>query len=112
MVCVQGDEPMLVPDMIDAVVAPLKKAPSIPCTVLAMHITEEAIWRNPDTVNLIHNDAGGVLYTSRAGSPLQGPVHAGIGCAPHLREIRVPLALSQGIHAASGNPAGKTRSLR
>ncbi|MDK9701585.1 MAG: 3-deoxy-manno-octulosonate cytidylyltransferase [Sulfuritalea sp.] len=69
VVCVQGDEPMMLPDMIDAVVAPLKRDPAIPCTVLAMHITEEGIWRNPDTVKLIYNAHGEVLYTSRAAVP-------------------------------------------
>jgi 3-deoxy-manno-octulosonate cytidylyltransferase (CMP-KDO synthetase) len=69
VVCVQGDEPMLAPDMINAVVAPLKEFPDIPCTVLAMHITEEAIWRNPDTVKLIYNAKGEVLYTSRVPLP-------------------------------------------
>jgi len=69
VVCVQGDEPMMRPDMIDAVVSPLLAQPSIPCTVLAMHITEESIWRNPDTVKIIHNEAGEVLYTSRAPVP-------------------------------------------
>lgn len=69
VVCVQGDEPMLAPDMIEAVVAPLKASPDIPCTVLAMHITEEEIWRNPDTVKIIHNTKGEVLYTSRSPVP-------------------------------------------
>ncbi len=69
VVCVQGDEPMLAPDMIDAIVAPLEKSRNIPCTVLAMHITEEAIWRNPDTVKIIHNEEGEVLYTSRSPVP-------------------------------------------
>lgn len=69
IVCVQGDEPMMRPDMIDTVVAPLHKNPLIPCTVLAMHIAEESIWTNPDTVKIIHNDKGEVLYTSRAPVP-------------------------------------------
>lgn len=69
VVCVQGDEPMMAPDMIDAVVKPLIDNPDIPCTVLAMHITEEDIWRNPDTVKIIHNANGEVLYTSRAAVP-------------------------------------------
>ena len=69
VVCVQGDEPMMRPDMIDVVVAPLRADSSIPCTVLAMHITEESIWRNPDTVKIIHNEAGEILYTSRAPVP-------------------------------------------
>lgn len=69
VVCVQGDEPMMRPDMIEAVVSPLLANPSIPCTVLAMHVTEESIWLNPDTVKLIHNASGEVLYTSRAPIP-------------------------------------------
>lgn len=69
VVCVQGDEPMLRPDMIDAVLGPLKDDASIPCTVLAMHITDESIWRNQDTVKIIHNARGEVLYTSRAPVP-------------------------------------------
>ena len=69
IVCVQGDEPMMRPDMIDVVVAPLIKDPAKAGTILAMHITEEDIWRNPDTVKLIFNASGEVLYTSRAAVP-------------------------------------------
>jgi 3-deoxy-manno-octulosonate cytidylyltransferase (CMP-KDO synthetase) len=69
VVCVQGDEPMLRADMIDAVVAPLVNTPSIPCTVLAIHITEKSQWLNPDIVKVVHNDAGEVLYTSRVPIP-------------------------------------------
>lgn len=80
VVCVQGDEPMMRPDMIDAVIQPLLDHASIPCTVLAMHITDESLWRNPDTVKIIHNDAGEVLYTSRAPIPYcKGPFSAALG---------------------------------
>lgn len=69
VLCVQGDEPMMRPDMIDAAMAPLLTDPEIPCTVLAMHIVEESVWLNPDTVKIIHNAAGEVLYTSRTPVP-------------------------------------------
>lgn len=69
VVCVQGDEPMMRPDMIDAVIEPLKKNSSIPGAILAMDIFDEEIWRNPDTVKIIHNASGEVLYTSRAPVP-------------------------------------------
>lgn len=69
IVCVQGDEPMLQPDMISAAIAPLRQDPSVPCTVLAMHIIDEAQFRNPDTVKIVHNADGDVLYTSRAPIP-------------------------------------------
>lgn len=69
IVCVQGDEPMLRPDMIEAVTAPLLADPSVPGTILSLHVTDEALWRNPDTVKLVANAAGEVLYTSRAPIP-------------------------------------------
>jgi 3-deoxy-manno-octulosonate cytidylyltransferase (CMP-KDO synthetase) len=69
IVCVQGDEPMMSPDMIDAVIAPMLRDSSIPCTVLSMDIEEESVWRNPDTVKIIHNDDGEVLYTTRSLAP-------------------------------------------
>ena len=69
VVCVQGDEPMLHPDMIAASIRPLEEDPSVPCTVLAMQIVEDTQFRNPDTVKIIHDMKGDVLYTSRAPVP-------------------------------------------
>jgi len=69
VVCVQGDEPMMRPDMMNAVVEPLLENKAIPCTVLAMHVADEKLWLNPDTVKIIHNAKGQVLYTSRAPLP-------------------------------------------
>lgn len=69
VVCVQGDEPLLHPDMIAAVVDPILAEPSVPATVLAVHVTEESVWLNPDTVKVAHNAAGEILYTSRAPIP-------------------------------------------
>lgn len=69
VVCVQGDEPMMRPDMIDTVIEPLLKDASKAGTILAMHVVDKDIWLNPDTVKLIHNAAGEVLYTSRAPLP-------------------------------------------
>lgn len=69
VVCVQGDEPMLRPDMIDAVVKPMLEDAAIPGTVLAMDIGSEDMFRNPDTVKIVHDVKGDVLYTSRAPIP-------------------------------------------
>jgi 3-deoxy-manno-octulosonate cytidylyltransferase (CMP-KDO synthetase) len=69
VVCVQGDEPMMRPDMIQYVIAPLLSDANKAGTILAMHITDESIWRNPDTVKIIHNAVGEVLYTSRTPIP-------------------------------------------
>lgn len=69
VVCVQGDEPMMRPDMIETVIEPLLKDSDIAGTILAMHIVDKEIWLNPDTVKLVYNAAGEVLYTSRAPVP-------------------------------------------
>lgn len=66
---VQGDEPMMHPEMFDELIKPIINTKNINATILAMKIEEESIWRNPDTVKLIYNNNGEVLYTSRAPIP-------------------------------------------
>lgn len=73
VVCVQGDEPMMRPDMIEAVVAPLERNPKARGTMLAMDIDDESVFLNPDTVKIVHDLAGTVLYTSRAPIPYCKP---------------------------------------
>jgi 3-deoxy-manno-octulosonate cytidylyltransferase (CMP-KDO synthetase) len=79
VVCVQGDEPMMHPEMIDAVIAPLKRDSSVQATVLGMQIVDEDLWRNPDTVKIIHDMKGDVLYTSRAPVPYAKQFSAELG---------------------------------
>jgi 3-deoxy-manno-octulosonate cytidylyltransferase (CMP-KDO synthetase) len=69
VVCVQGDEPMLYPDMIDAAVQPLLHDSEVRGTVLAMDIFDDKVFRHKDTVKIVHNLKGDVLYTSRAPIP-------------------------------------------
>ena len=69
IVCVQGDEPMLYPNMIDAVVKPLLDDKDVNCTVLAMDIVDEDVFKHKDTVKIVHNLKGDVLYTSRSPVP-------------------------------------------
>lgn len=66
---VQGDEPMLHPDMIAATVRPIEESSEVLCTVLAIEIVEEEQFRNPDIVKIIHDLKGNVLYTSRSPVP-------------------------------------------
>lgn len=68
VVCVQGDEPMMRPDMIDAVCKPFDD-PAVNASVLGMHVVDEKIFKNPDTVKIVHDIHGDVLYTSRSPIP-------------------------------------------
>lgn len=69
VVCVQGDEPMLHPKMIACVVQAILENEEVYCSMLAMPIVDEDQFHHPDTVKIIHNLNGDVLYTTRASIP-------------------------------------------
>lgn len=69
VICIQGDEPMLKPIMIKNVLKPFHKNKKIKSTVLAMDIIDEAQFRDPNTVKIIHKRSGEVLYQSRMPIP-------------------------------------------
>ena len=70
---VQGDEPMMHPDMIAATVRPFEERAEVRGTILAMDIVEQAQFENPDILKIIHDLAGRVLYTSRCPIPYCKP---------------------------------------
>ena len=69
VVCVQGDEPMITPKMIQKVIEPIKKKKKVKATVLAMRIINKKQFYNKNIVKIIHAIDGEVLYTSRAPIP-------------------------------------------
>ena len=69
VVCVQGDEPLLGPDMIEAVIKPFDEDPDVEGTLLSVPIPDEETFLNPDMVKLVHDLKGDVLFTSRAPIP-------------------------------------------
>lgn len=69
IICVQGDEPMMKTEMISNVLKPMHNNKKINATVLAMDIVCEDQFRDPNTVKIIHNNFGEVLYTSRSPIP-------------------------------------------
>ncbi|MES2218877.1 MAG: 3-deoxy-manno-octulosonate cytidylyltransferase [Pseudomonadota bacterium] len=79
VVCVQGDEPMLHPNMIATVVQPMQEHADVNCTMLAMPIVDEAQFYNPDIVKIIHDMRGDVLYTSRSPVPYCASFNPAIG---------------------------------
>ena len=69
VVCVQADEPLLGPDVIEAVVNPFREDDSVDGTMLCVPIVDEDLYRNPDIVKIVNDLAGNVLYTSRSPIP-------------------------------------------
>ena len=66
---VQGDEPMMRPDMIEATVKPMLDDVEINGVVLSMPIMDKEQFYDPNTLKIIHNIKGDILYTSRAPIP-------------------------------------------
>jgi 3-deoxy-manno-octulosonate cytidylyltransferase (CMP-KDO synthetase) len=69
VVNVQGDEPLIDPDMIDAAVKPLAEDPAISMGTLAKLITDPEEVRNPNVVKVVMDRMGYALYFSRAPIP-------------------------------------------
>jgi 3-deoxy-manno-octulosonate cytidylyltransferase (CMP-KDO synthetase) len=68
-VMVQGDEPMVVPEMIDLALQPLLNDPGVVCTNLASPITSEREFEDRNTIKVVMAHNGDALYFSREPIP-------------------------------------------
>src|SRR2546427_3099618 len=69
IVMVQGDEPMIHPEMIDRAVDPLRQDPAIVCTNLAAPIRSMGEMMDPNTIKVVTAKNGDALYFSRQPIP-------------------------------------------
>ena len=69
IVMVQGDEPMVHPDMIEAAVAPMLQNSGIACVNLKLRIDDEADFNDRNTIKVVTDSQGGALYMSRQPIP-------------------------------------------
>ncbi|MBF0154412.1 MAG: 3-deoxy-manno-octulosonate cytidylyltransferase [Magnetococcales bacterium] len=70
IVNVQGDEPLLHPQMLDRLLEPLRHDPTIPMGTLAHPLIEPGDFLSPDVVKVVCDLRGFALYFSRAAIPL------------------------------------------
>lgn len=68
-VMVQGDEPMIFPEMIDLALGPLLHDPTVLCTNLAAPIRSEEEFQDPNTIKVVMAQNGDALYFSREPIP-------------------------------------------
>jgi 3-deoxy-manno-octulosonate cytidylyltransferase (CMP-KDO synthetase) len=73
IVMVQGDEPMIVPDMIVAALAPMLQDARIGCVNLARRITSREEYHDPNTIKVAMDVYGNALYFSRSPIPATDP---------------------------------------
>ena len=69
IVNVQGDEPLLAPETIDAAVAPFEGLPSLEMSTLRRRIDDPAEFHNPNVTKVVVDGDGFALYFSRAPIP-------------------------------------------
>jgi len=69
VVMVQGDEPMIFPDMIDAAIAPFLSNDSVGCVNLSHRIQSGEEFENPNTIKVVTNLENQAMYMTRAPIP-------------------------------------------
>jgi 3-deoxy-manno-octulosonate cytidylyltransferase (CMP-KDO synthetase) len=69
VVMIQGDEPMITPEMIEAAVAPMLADRAVTCVNLVRRIGTRAEYVDPNTIKVVMNVHGDALYFSRAPVP-------------------------------------------
>ncbi|HWR72199.1 MAG TPA: 3-deoxy-manno-octulosonate cytidylyltransferase, partial [Nitrospirota bacterium] len=77
IVNVQGDEPLIEPEMIDQAIAPLAADPSIPMGTLCGRIIDREEAFDPNVVKVVFDEKGFALYFSRAPIPWNRDAWAG-----------------------------------
>jgi 3-deoxy-manno-octulosonate cytidylyltransferase (CMP-KDO synthetase) len=83
VVNVQGDEPLIEPETIDAAVKPLLEDSTVDISTLCRPFLDAEEFRNPNVVKVVTNYRGDALYFSRAPIPASAP-SAARGSAPSL----------------------------
>jgi 3-deoxy-manno-octulosonate cytidylyltransferase (CMP-KDO synthetase) len=108
VVNVQGDEPLIRPEMIDQAIAPLAEDPSIPMGTLCKKIENRDEAFDPNVVKVVFDKNGYALYFSRAPIPwdrdrwagksslreltLDGPLYKHVGLYVYRREFLLQYA--------------------
>jgi 3-deoxy-manno-octulosonate cytidylyltransferase (CMP-KDO synthetase) len=84
VVNVQGDEPLLAPETIDAAVAPFAVDPGLEMSTLRRRIADAAELENPNVTKVVVDRAGMALYFSRAPIPYTRPGQPAAAAWAHI----------------------------
>jgi len=69
VVNIQGDEPFVTPQMVDAALEPMLADPSLPCANLMAPITDMETFEDPNEVKVVFDQKMNALYMSREPVP-------------------------------------------
>lgn len=85
IVMVQGDEPMVHPEMIDAAVALFHHDPRLACVNLTRRIDNEDDFRNPNTIKVVMDCQGNALFMTR--QPIPTLAKAGFSATRAYKQV-------------------------
>jgi 3-deoxy-manno-octulosonate cytidylyltransferase (CMP-KDO synthetase) len=96
----QGDEPLIEPETIESVIAPLLSDPMLEMSTACVAISDRSDYDNPNVVKLVKDRRGGALYFSRAPVPhfrsdpgrVPDPVYKHIGLYGYRRTFLLKFA--------------------
>ncbi|MBU3601738.1 3-deoxy-manno-octulosonate cytidylyltransferase [Polynucleobacter sp. AM-25C3] len=88
VVNVQGDEPLIPPELINQVAQTLADHSACAISTVAVPITDTAEINNPNVVKVVLNKAGEALYFSRSAIPFVRDPEAGVPVT-HLRHLGI-----------------------
>jgi 3-deoxy-manno-octulosonate cytidylyltransferase (CMP-KDO synthetase) len=91
VVNVQGDEPLIEPETIDAAIAPLLADASVEMSTLSRPFQSLEEFKSPHVVKVVTNLSGDALYFSRAPIPASAPSAALGSSAPSVARAHVGL---------------------
>jgi 3-deoxy-manno-octulosonate cytidylyltransferase (CMP-KDO synthetase) len=87
VVNIQGDEPLIDPNAIDAAVLPLLEEPAIPMGTLRKRIEDPSEILDPNVVKVVTDRFENAIYFSRAAIPYSGTRHKHIGLYVYRRNF-------------------------
>ena len=87
IVMVQGDEPMIFPDMIDAAITPFLAGNEIGCVNLSRRLDSLEDYHNPNTIKVVRDLHDNAMYMTRA--PVPRLARAGIGATLACKQVCV-----------------------
>jgi 3-deoxy-manno-octulosonate cytidylyltransferase (CMP-KDO synthetase) len=94
----QGDEPLIEPETIEAVITPLLSDPMLEMSTVCVAIADRSDHGNPNVVKVVKDRAGRALYFSRAaiphfrGGPPEGGPYKHIGLYGYRRTFLLKFA--------------------
>jgi 3-deoxy-manno-octulosonate cytidylyltransferase (CMP-KDO synthetase) len=88
VVMIQGDEPMVVPEMLDLAIKPMIDDPKLNILNIIAKIPDREIFESANTVKLVVDNKGGIMYLSRSPIPSDAKYN---GEVPMLKQLGIIL---------------------